>query len=87
MKQSISNSPHQFPELTEAIQSGYNCHFDIRPDGLLQSLSNADRCYEINELSIYVLTCKHVKASLYLITTVDGVKGHMVDYWENYSAG
>jgi hypothetical protein len=85
MEQSISHSPHQFPELTEAIQSGYNCHFDIRPDGLLQSHSNVDKQYEIHELSIEVCPCPHVRATLYLITTSDGVKGHMVDYWENTS--
>ena len=74
-----------FPELSEAIANGY-CHdFFLRPDGFLQCHSNPSRYYEIDELNIAVLTCFCANASLYLITTIDGVKGHMIDYWEHSS--
>lgn len=84
MKQGYSHL--LFPELSEAIANGYDHDFTLHPDGFLQCLTNPSRHYELNELNITVLTCFSLKASLYLITAVDGVKGHMIDYWEHSSS-
>jgi hypothetical protein len=85
MKQ--QNSHLLFPELTEAILNGYDQNFFLNSDGLLQCLLNPDKEYEINEVSITVITCPLLKATIYLIDPIDGgCKGTMVEYWEHFSS-
>jgi hypothetical protein len=73
-----------FPELTHAILNGYDHHFRVHTDGILHCLSNPGKHYSLEEVHLQVVTCSLIKASLYLITTHDGMyKGTLIDYWEH----
>ena len=72
-----------FPELQEAVTNGFPESFCITHDGLLFCLANPCKHYNIHEVYIKVITCSLNNATLYLITTLDGLyKGVFVDYWE-----
>lgn len=83
--QDVSSHHHQFEaELAQAILNGYDHHFRVHPNGLLYCLSNLDKHYSLKEVHLKVITCPAIRASLYLITTLDGLyKGTMVDYYEH----
>lgn len=77
---------HSFPELSSAIENGFNDHFRILMDGSLQCLSCTDKFYEIEEVEIEVISSPLHKATIYFISTRDGLyKGLMIDYWECHS--
>jgi len=82
------NFPPSFPELQDAIQSGYHHCFCIHADGSLLCLSNPLKHYEIAEITVRAITCSLLKATLYLIDTNDGLfRGTLVEYWEHSSIG
>lgn len=75
-----------FPELTEAITNGYHHCFQIHADGLVVCLSNKQKLYDTHEIVQGFINCPERKATIYLITTNDGLyKGTWVDYWESWS--
>ena len=77
---------HSFPELSLAIANGFNDNFRILMDGSLQCLSCSDKFYELEDIEIKVISSSFRNATLYLITTRDGLfKGPLVEYWESYS--
>jgi hypothetical protein len=76
-------SQYSFPELQEALSNGYNHFFTTHANGSLKCSLNPSRHYEPHEVHIKAITCLLNRATLYLISTQDGLyKGVMVDYWE-----
>lgn len=75
-----------FSELSEAIVKGYCDHFRLLHDGSLQCLSNPDNLYTIDDVRIEVISCYYERATLYLISTKNGLhKGTCVEFWEHHS--
>lgn len=78
-------TPQHFPELHEAISSGFTDHFIFRPDHTLLCLSDSLKVYELDDVTISIVSCTSVPATLYLINTKDGLyNGVAVEYWEHY---
>ena len=69
-------------ELSDAKSKGFAHDFIAHANGLLHTLTNPDRYYDIHEFAITVFPCLLLNATLYLISTYDGVKGTMIDYHE-----
>ena len=70
------------PELHEAKSQGFVHDFTLHMNGLLHCLAHPCRYYEINEFHTTAIPCAQLNATLYLISTNDGVCGTMIDYHE-----
>jgi hypothetical protein len=77
------NSHHILEELLNAFAEGYTESFITTANGLLTALSNPGRFYELDEVDIQEPVRLSIPATLFRITTKDGlVKGTLID-WEH----
>lgn len=76
--QSYSHS--SIPELNEAKLNGFTHDFLFHANGLMYCLTYPDQHYGINDLSAIAIPCMELNATLYLISTNDGVCGTMIEY-------
>jgi hypothetical protein len=77
------HSAHILEVLLEAFTEGYTESFIITATGLLISLASPGRFYEIDEVEIQEPIRLAIPATLFRITTKDGLlKGTLID-WEH----
>ena len=68
----------------EAISKGFTDHFRLSQTGLLHhTLTHKE--YELDQITAIVKTCLTCSTSTYLITTLDGIKGREIEFWEVWS--
>ena len=80
----MTNFPDHFNELAEAIRQGFTYDFRLLTTGAICCCANWGRIYELHELQTQFICCCELHLTLYLITTDDGIKGTLLDYWEHY---
>ena len=77
-----SNSHFLVQELNEAKSKGFIHDFILHVNGLLYCLAYPNHYYEMHEFSAIAIPCSLLNATLYLISTNDGICGTMIEYWE-----
>jgi hypothetical protein len=68
--------------LSKAIQAGYDNDFIVHADGSLYCCINPQKQYSLHKLSLSPILVENVPATLYLVTTPDGLHGTFIDFWD-----
>jgi len=71
-------------DLEQAISLGFTHHFRLSQTGLIHH-TRTQKVYDIDQIKATVKTCMACSTSSYLITTIDGIKGIAVEFWEVWS--
>lgn len=69
--------------LSEAYSQGHLIDFVFDPFGRLFSPLAPDRFYSEDEYSQQPIVYPEYKASLYLVTTDDGLRGNHIHHWDH----
>ncbi len=69
------------PELEEFIKAGYSENFNVTNNGQLYCLTNPGKLYELHEVEIGQPIRLSIPATLFKITTKDGLfRGTLIDF-------
>lgn len=86
MQQTKNYPLNLLPELLDAFKKGYRVSFHFNANGLIRCISSPAKFYDFHEVRIdAIVSCLHIPAILYLMSTVDGLcKGTAIEFIQDH---
>jgi predicted nucleotide-binding protein (sugar kinase/HSP70/actin superfamily) len=77
----MSHINHFLKQVNEAIDQGFDNHFQILPCGLIRCI-NSGKEYSVEQVLIVVESCVDCRTTFYCIDAQDKRKGTAVEHWD-----